>query len=267
MLIFLPGLIGAFILSITHGLLGCFLQWKRLSYLSDVLSHASLLGLALGLFFQMGLPISMGIMAVFLFFFLTNDSRFLPMDTRLAIISYTSLALGFLIINYAKNQNGISMESYLWGDILLLEWDDLKGLIFCLLATLVGFTYLWRPMLLLCLDEEFAQASYHEKKRYFQFIRFYFSALITLVIAFTLSTVGALLIPALFIIPPACASYWSRNPKSMAIISILFSMISMVIGIYIAWTFNCPTGPSIVLTSSCLLIMSFTIKKIKLSFY
>ncbi|EEG83036.1 high-affinity zinc transporter membrane component [Proteus penneri ATCC 35198] len=48
----LPGWIAGMLLAMAAGPLGSFVVWRRMSYFGDTLAHASLLGVAFGLLFN-----------------------------------------------------------------------------------------------------------------------------------------------------------------------------------------------------------------------
>ena len=68
--------------ALVAGPLGCFVVWRRMSYLGDTMAHSALLGVALGLFIKVDLMIGVFAIALavalLLFFFqrqkiLSND--------------------------------------------------------------------------------------------------------------------------------------------------------------------------------------------------
>ena len=74
-----------------------------------------------------------------------------------------------------------------------------------------------------------------------------------------------LFITALLIIPAATAKYFAKNPESMAIIAILIGMFSIIGGILFSLVYDTPTGPSVVLSNTCLFFISLFISKLFLS--
>lgn len=51
----MPSLLAGLCLTTVTGPLGTFVVWRRMSYFGDTLSHAALLGIAFGFFFQINL--------------------------------------------------------------------------------------------------------------------------------------------------------------------------------------------------------------------
>ena len=67
--------------ALVAGPLGCFVVWRRMSYLGDTMAHSALLGVAVGLFLKVDLMIGVFAvaLAVALLLFFIKDKRFFPM--------------------------------------------------------------------------------------------------------------------------------------------------------------------------------------------
>ena len=53
-------------LSLVSGPLGVFVVWQRMAYFGDTLAHSALLGIALGLLFEVNLQLSVLLLALFI---------------------------------------------------------------------------------------------------------------------------------------------------------------------------------------------------------
>lgn len=82
---------------------------------------------------------------------------------------------------------------------------------------------------------------------------------LTLVTVSALQTVGIILIVAMLITPAATAFLWTNKLKFMLVLSAILSVIASVVGLYLSYTFNWASGPSIVLTASIFFIISFIV--------
>ena len=83
--------------------------------------------------------------------------------------------------------------------------------------------------------------------------------MLALVIAISMKIVGVMLLTALLIIPAASARNFSTSPEQMAVIAIFFGICSVFIGLYSSLKFDVPAGPSIIVGS--LLLFLITISK------
>lgn len=238
-------LLAGFGLALTTGPLGCFLVWRRMAFFGDALAHSSLLGVALGLLLH--IDINIGIVAICLLcatiLAKTHSRQHLSADAWLGIISYSALALGFLAIS--KSGSHIDLESYLIGDILTIRSQDLYWVYGCAFLVGIFFYWKWRELLLLTLDEELAQTSGVSVG----LLRGAFMVTLALTVAIALKAVGALLMPALLIMPAATAGRFGRSPEHMALIAIGVSFVGVSSGLLGAISFNTPSGPTIVVSS------------------
>ena len=145
--------------------LGIFVTLKRMSFFSDGVAHASLVGVALGLLFHrepLIYAVIFSVVFAIAIFFLEQKTT-IATDSLLAILFTSSLALGIVLINL---QSGFQPDliSYLFGNILTIRTFEV-WLIAGLSVLIAGFIYWkYRTYLLLSLNEEVAAlAGIHTK--------------------------------------------------------------------------------------------------------
>lgn len=260
--IWLLPLIAGLGLSFITGPMGCFLVWRRMAYFGDALAHASLLGIAIGLALNINLTIALIIVCVLASMLLALVYHYdkLPMDSWLGLISYGALAFGLLAL-YASGAK-VDPHSFLVGEILAVTLTDLWWILGCVAIGLGFIIFSWRPLLLFTLDQDLAQTTDSNVK----VLQGVFLILLSLVVAVSLKIVGALLIPALLIIPAACARQVSSSPGGMVIASIFFSALMAPLGIWGSFQADLPTGPMMIASGIVLFGLSFILKNIQDSF-
>lgn len=246
-------LCGAVLLTVLTGPFGCIVLWRRLSFLSDSLSHSALSGVAVALSF--GIHPFWGVMttALFLILFLARGKPhgILPPETVLALSAHSFLALGVILFNtFAIPQTEFS--AYLFGDILSLRWHDLGYLALGTVAGLGILAYLWRRILIVCISDDLAAIEGLNPAA----IQIGFMILLGVLIALGLRIFGALLVSAMLIIPAASARLWAKNPNQMAILATIFGIISGVGGVLISFYYDLPTAPAMVLGGAVLYSIS-----------
>jgi len=111
---------------------------------------------------------------------------------------------------------------------------------------------LWKPLLALSINRDIAIAE-GINGRVSDVV---FLVLVASLVAFGLKIVGALLIVALILIPPAAARAFARTPEAMAIIAGVIGAASAPLGIEASWITNAPTGPAIVLAAAALFALA-----------
>lgn len=241
-------------------LMGCFLMWRRMVFLSDTLSHGAVLGVALGLFLHLNVYLCVLMIAfgVALILSRRSQSHFLPPEVWMSILSYASLSLG-LILLALNRQNRVDPDSILFGDILGVSAMDLLWLLG--IGVLVGAVCFknWRSWLLMTLDEDLAHTSGISVSRQ----RLLFVCMVALIIAVGMKMIGALLLPALLILPAACVSRFSRAPEQMVLFSGIFLLISYFAGFYVSFELDSPTGPTIVFVATIIFLLVSVIKRSK----
>jgi zinc transport system permease protein len=83
-----------------------------------------------------------------------------------------------------------------------------------------------------------------------------FLIFVAVLVAFGLRVVGALLIVALLIIPPAASRPLARTPEAMALWAALIGAASAPLGVAASYWKDIPTGPSIVLAAVALFVVT-----------
>ncbi|KES14628.1 ABC-type Mn2+/Zn2+ transport systems, permease component [Gilliamella apis SCGC AB-598-P17] len=155
------------------------------------------------------------------------------------------------------NNIRIDLMGYLFGDILSITMFDVYQIVICVVT--IGLLLVWRGnhFLFITVSEELAFSHGIDVP----ITKFILTILLALTIGIAMKFIGALIITALLIIPAATAKYYAKNPESMAIIAILIGMISIIGGILFSLFYDTPTGPSVVLSNTCLFFISLFISK------
>jgi len=243
-------------IAIVAGPLGCFVVWRRMSYLGDTMSHSSLLGIAMGFLLQINLIVAVFVVAalVAILLFLLQRQKQLATDAILGTLAHASLALGVLVISLMTWVR-IDLMSFLFGDILSVEISDLYLIYGSDVLVLLVLLWLWKPLLAITVNEELARAEGIPSIP----LQLTFMLLIALVIALAMKIVGVLLVTALLIIPATAARRFSKTPEQMAVIAVLIGVASVFIGLFTSLEFDTPSGPSIVISIVLFFFLSFII--------
>ena len=211
----LRALFGGIGTALAAGPLGCFEGWRRMVYFGAALSHAALLGIAIGFLLNVDTTFTvMGVCAlVALLLVAMEQQRLIGTDTALGILAHSSLALGVLFVVALLQTVRVDLLGYLFGDILALHPMDLYVIYGTLLATMAVLVVLWQPLLRVTIHEEMAAAEGVPVLA----VRAAFIVLMAMLIAIGMKVVGILLIVSLLILPPAAARRMAKTPGQMAI--------------------------------------------------
>ncbi|MGR3808684.1 zinc transport system permease protein [Pasteurella testudinis DSM 23072] len=251
--ILLPAWLCGMILSLLSAPLGAFVVWRKMSYFGDTLSHASLLGVALGLLLEVNPYFAVIIIVLLLaclLVWLENYTAF-SADTLLGIIAHSSLSLGVVAIALMDNVR-VDLISYLFGDILAVDYADLYWVIAGAAIVLLILLRLWKPLLATTISAELAQIEGINTRK-MQMILMLMTAL---TIALSMKFVGALIITSLLIIPAATARRFAKTPEQMVMIGYVISCVAISLGLGLSALYDTPAGPSIVIAASMLFMLS-----------
>ena len=232
--------------ALVAGPLGCFVVWRRMSYLGDTMAHSALLGVALGLLLKVDLIIGVFAVALavaLLLFFFQRQNK-LTNDAVLGTLSHASLAMGVLLISLMAWIQ-IDVMAYLFGDILAVSLIDLYWIYGGVILILFTLLMLWRPLLAITFDRELAQAEGIPVL----VVQLIFILLVAAVIALSMKIIGILLVTSLLIIPVSTARSFSNTPEQMAIGGALIGISSVFLGLWTSLHFDTPSGPSIVIVA------------------
>lgn len=251
-LLTLPMLAGLLI-AMASGPLGCFVVWNRMAYFGDTLAHSALLGVSLALLLSVNVNIGIvtvcfAIAALLLVF---GEKNLLPRDTLLGIFAHGSLALGLVLSSFIEGMR-LDLMAFLFGDILAVGLQDLVLIAAVTLTVLIILKIKWRDLLNSSLDAELAQVEGVNTRTHKALLMFLLAA----VIAFAIKIIGVLLISALLIIPAATARSGANSPGLMAVSASLLASIAVIGGLLLSWFVDTPAGPSIVLCSFVIFILS-----------
>lgn len=222
--------------------LGCFVVWRRMAYFGEATAHAAILGVALALAFSLPvLPMVLVAALVMASAVSGLTGRGYGMDTALGVLAHTALAAGLVAVTLLADVR-LDLMSFLFGDILAISRGDL-GVIWGGAAVVLALTlWRWSPLLTATLNPDLARASGIDPRRE----QFGLTLALALVVAVAIKVVGILLITALLVIPAAAARPLVRTPEAMALVAASIGAISALGGLWAAYHFDTPTGPSIV---------------------
>ncbi len=244
---------GSFI-AILCSTLGVFLVLRRLSLIGDGLAHVTFGSVAIGLVLKtyptyVAIPVvmlsSLGILK------LMEKAR-LYGDAAIGIVSSLGIAGGVLLASAAGGFN-VDLFSYLFGNILSISRSEVIAS-FALSVILITVIWLfYRELLSVTFDEESARASGIKTKR----INSMLVLLTALTVVLAMKMVGIMLVSALLIIPAVTALQIAKSFKFTMVLASAAGVLSVVLGIFISFRADLPTGATIVILNFLFFIAAF----------
>lgn len=250
-------LISGVAIAILCSVIGLFLVLRRYSLFGDAIAHSSFGGIALGLMVGVyPLWTAYGVSLISALIITRIKEKYdISGDASVAVLLSSGIAIGLVIIGISGGFT-IDIFSFLFGSILLVSVNDTILILSLTGVILIVVLLLYRQLLYSTFNEEQAKVSGIPVEKINYLI--VFMAGITVVTSIQL--VGVLLISALFVIPNVSAIMYGKGFKQTAIISMCFSIFSVVAGILISYIFDITPAGTIVLLSIGLLAMTMGIK-------
>ena len=240
------------ITSLACAVLGVFLVLRRLSMVSDAISHSVLLGIVIGYFVTKDIVSVLLIIGASLFGVLTTvcielliKSKRVTEDASVGIIFplFFSIAV-ILITRYARNVH-LDTEVVLIGEIILAPLHRInflglslpKALVqmsFVLLINIVFIAVFFRKLKISSFDPVYAGvAGIAGAGLYYVFM-----ALVSFTAVSAFESVGAILTISFFISPAASAYLISKDLKITIFLAAVYAVVNSCIGYFLAVKFN-----------------------------
>lgn len=247
-------LVAVLIITPLFALMGTMIVNKKMAYFSDALGHSALTGIAVGIVCGMqDTTISMVIFAI-IFALLLNKIGSMNMastDTIISVFSSCSVAIGLAILS--KGGNFSKYSSILVGDVLSITRREIAYLFIIFAVTIIFWVWGFNYLNAICIHKSVAKS----KNIPVKLMDNLFAILVALVVMLSIKWVGILIINALLILPAASARNISVNMREYHFFSIVFSMFSGIVGLFVSYYTNVASGPMIVIIASLIYFITF----------
>ncbi|MCG6957049.1 MAG: metal ABC transporter permease [Gemmatimonadetes bacterium] len=246
-------LVTGLLLGVMCAVLSFFVVIRRMAFVGVGLSHAALGGVAVGL--VLGLPplVSAALFTVGVAWVVgwLRGRAEVSEDTAIGVFFPTSMALGVILISVTPAYRQ-DLMAYLFGNILSVRPDEVLPLaVLCVVGLgLIGMYF--KELLFLGVDEEAARAAGLPAGR----LRFLLLTLLAVTIVAAVRLVGIVLVSAFLVIPAATGQAVARSLGTMLVTAVVSALVSVVVGLWLSWSWNLPSGAAIVLVSAVLFFLA-----------
>ena len=237
------------LIALCSSLLGVTLVLKRFSFIGDGLSHVAFGALSvaavLGMTNRMTvvLPITL-VAAVFLL--RAGKEAKIKGDAAIAMISVTSLAFGYLLMNLFSASANVSGDvcSTLFGStsILTLTKQEVWLSVALSAVILLIFVLFYQKIFAVTFDEDFARAVGTNAGRYNLVV----AVIVAVIIVLAMNLVGSLLISAFVIFPALSSMRLFHTFFSVTVCSAVLSVLCALSGILLSVLAGTPVGATVV---------------------
>jgi len=258
-------LISGIAISISCSLIGLFLILKRFSLFGDAISHVAFGGIALGLFLKSN-PIWVSLIVSIigaLAIIKLNSSKRIYSDSSISVLLSLGLAMGLVLISLSGGFS-IDITSYLFGSILLVNTEETLSTILLSVIVITFVIFYYKKLIYLVFNEEQALVNGINTV----VLNILFITLATIAIVMSIRLIGVLMVSSLLIIPNVSSLLLGYGFKKTILFSICFSLISVILGIILAFEWNITPSGMIVITSAGIFfgvnVLKFFSSKIKI---
>jgi len=246
--------------SVVCALVGTFVVLKGLAFMGDAVAHSSLAGMSVAYFLGGNIfwgALGWAVPASLLITFISRKAN-LRLDASIGIIFASGFALGIILMSrvtgYAADLFGL-----LFGNVLGISWAEvaLIGGIAAAVSLVVAAFY--KELLFTSYDATMSAASGIPVR----FMQYLLPVLVGVTTVASLKAVGIVLVLALLVTPSATAMLLARRMPSIMAYSVAVGLIATVLGLYLSFYADLPSGPSIVLVATGLFLLALLFSPIK----
>jgi zinc transport system permease protein len=251
---FQRALIAALLVTIVAGLLGVFLLIQNLALIGDGLAHVSFGGVAVGVVLGATSPLWYALVFSIIAAILIHELQYrelLTGDASIAIFLTGMLALGMVILRIWGEGLTVEIESYLFGNLLLIDKEDLDMIALICIVSMVLLLSIRSSLLACTLDPLAARIQGLPVRG----IGLLFSIITAAVVVSMVQVVGTLLVTALLVTPAATAQLIGRSFRSCLIWTQIFGFISVLGGLYLSSELKTGSGSMIALFSAIVFLI------------
>ena len=235
---------------------GVFLMLRRMSLMSDAMSHAILPGAAVGFLVSgLSLPamtvggLAAGLVVALAAGFVARRTV-LKEDASLAAFYLISLAAGVVLVSLRGSN--VDLLHILFGSVLAL--DDPALILTGAVATVsLGWLAVFYRMLVVeCVDPQFLRLA----GRGSAVVHLSFLCLVVLNLVAGFQALGTLLAVGLMLLPAIAARFWAADLGGMIGIAIAIACFASAVGLLVSYYGSVPSGPAIILVAGAVYAVS-----------
>ena len=233
-------------------LIGAYIVTRNLAFMGDAMAHAILPGLVAG--FLVGVTpfagaVPAGIAVALLIGYIVRRTG-VSEDTSIGILFAGLFALGLTMLTVAEGLP-VDLEDIILGQVLGVSATDVV-----VTSVLAGVVVL----VLYVLHKELLFSSFDPAGATVIGLRtdvldYLLLVLIAMVIVLSVQAAGIVLVMAMLVTPAATAYLLVQRFVSMMAVGAVLGALSAVVGLYLSFHFNLPSGPAMTLVATALFVV------------
>nr|WP_275433271.1 anchored repeat-type ABC transporter permease subunit [Corynebacterium imitans] len=254
-LAFLPrALAAAVCASVLCAVVGCFVVLRGMAFIGDAVAHAVFPGVAVAFALHasvlLGGAVAGALVAILIA--VLSQRRTIKEDAIIGIVFAAAFALGLVIISRVEGYTA-SLSAFLFGSLTGVSPRDLwvSGITGVLIIAVMVALRPW--LTAVALDRETARAM-HLPVAVLDLALY---LCVTAAVVVSVQTIGNILVIALLVTPASAARLFTDNLETMMVLAALIGIAGSVLGVWLAWSFDSPTGATIVLCVTAIFGLSW----------
>lgn len=255
MLAFLPrALLMAVVSACLCGVVGSHVVLRGMAFIGDAVAHAVFPGLAISFVIGGSLVVGgavAGVTTAILVAVLSQNRR-LKEDSIIGVLFVAAFALGIVILSFSPGYAG-SLQDFLFGSITGIPAEDIPVAIVTSIVVIGVLAFFHKEIVAVTLDRESARAA-GLPVMFFDIIVY---SAVSIAIVISVQTIGNVLVLALLITPAATARLLTDRLVPMMLLGPAIGAFSSILGVYVSWSADVPTGGTIVLTLTFFFILAW----------
>ncbi len=233
---------------------GVWVVLRRLAYLGDAMSHATLSGVAVA--YLLGVSLVAGALVAGLvmggLIGLLGSRRRLANDTVIGVVETVLFAVGVVLITRSQRV-AVDLSHFLFGQITTVSGADLRLNALLALAALAAVAVLHRDLLAATFDPvHAAQVGISVRGT-----RFLVLGLVSICVVVSLQTVGLLMSVAMLVTPAATARLVTHRIATMTAVAVGVGVSAAVGGLTLSYHLASPPGATIALCAAAQFVAVF----------
>lgn len=243
------GLVAALIVGLVCPVLGAYVVLRGMAFFGDALAHIILPGVVAA--FLLGWPLVsgaliVGVAAALVIGAISRRSA-IKEDAAIGVVFAGCLALGIALLS-ARRGYAVDLTHILFGNLLGVSSADLALIAVLSALALLAVFALYKEFLVLSFDPLLAATLRLPADR----LQNLMLILMAVVIVVSIQAVGVALVLAMLVTPAAAASLLTRRLPVMMGVGAAIGAASAIVGLYLSYYTNLPSGPAIVLTATAM---------------
>jgi zinc transport system permease protein len=252
--------------SVALGIVGSYVVTRRITYIAAAISHCVLGGIGVAFYLNVACgwewcnpmygALAAALLSAIVIGLVSLYARQRE-DTVISAVWAIGTAVGLLFFFKAKHYSG-AMD-YLFGNILLVTWRDLRMVAVMDMVVIALGLGLYPKLLALCFDEEFAELRGVRTKLLYMMLL----CLTAVTVVLLVRVVGIVLVIALLTLPAAIAGHFARQLWQMMAIAVLCCMALVTTGIAVSYPLDLPSGPVIILIAGAAYLLATSVAALR----